>query len=112
VNVYQTASAIRFADAVLKIGQQYHAADRWAKASKGAIEGARKTGLDTTAMEAIHASDCKRADAVYATLTLLLMDVTKPQKWGGITGQWRVRVEWNPKAEKDKLNVYAQVIED
>ena len=112
INVYQTAVAIRFTDAVLRIGQQYDAADRRAKASKRAIDGARKTGLDTTVMNVIYTADCQSADAVYATLLILLADVTQDQVYAGITGCWRVRVEWRPQLEKDRLIVYAQQIED
>jgi hypothetical protein len=112
INVYQTASAIRFADAVLRIGQQYDAASRCAADTQSAIEGAERLEMDTTAMHAIHAADCKRADTVYATLMILLADVPTEQVFAGPSGGWRVRVEWRPLATKDRLNVYAQMIED
>lgn len=110
INVYQTAVAVRFADAVLRIGQQYDAACRYAADTQSAIEGARRLDMDTTAMETIHAADCRRADTVRATLLILLADVPKAQIFAGIWDGWRVRVEWRPQATKDKLIVYAQVI--
>jgi hypothetical protein len=112
INVYQTANAVRFADAVLRIGQQYDAACRYAADTQAAIEGAERLDMDTTAMHAIHAADCRRADTVRATLLILLADVLDTQVFAGMWGGWRVRVEWRPQATKDKLNVYAQVIED
>jgi hypothetical protein len=111
INVYQTAVATRFADAVLRIGQQYDAACRNAADTQSAIEGAQRLELDTTAMEAVHAADCRRADTVYATLLILLADVQEAQVFAGIWDGWRVRVEWRPQATRNKLNVYAQQIE-
>jgi hypothetical protein len=112
INVYQTAVAIRFADAVLRIGLQYDTASRCAADTQAAIEGAERLDMDTTAMHIIHAADCRRADTVYATLTILLADVTQAQVYAGIWEGRRVRVEWRPQAERNRLNVYAQVIED
>lgn len=111
INVYQTASAIRFADAVLRIGQQYDAASRCAADTQSAIEGAERLELDTTAMRLIHAADCKRADTVYATLLILLADVTGAQVFAGPSGCWRVRVEWYPQRTKDRLTIYAEQID-
>jgi hypothetical protein len=111
MNVYQTAVAIRFADAVLRIGRQYDIADRFAKESQAALNRAACLNLDITTMRVISANDRRRADAIYATLMILLADVPEAQVYTGIDGKWRVRVEWRPLAEKDKVNVYAQAIE-